>query len=161
MPPSASTSRLGSEDAPPHAARQAWLAVLVEATRDELAPLEALGHTAGIAVLRPAEIGLVMVRGRVGGGGAAFNLGEATVARAAVTLPTGETGIGHVLGRDKDKARLVAIGDALLQSPATHATVEATILAPIAARLAEDKRAARAKAQATKVDFFTMVRGDN
>jgi alpha-D-ribose 1-methylphosphonate 5-triphosphate synthase subunit PhnG len=135
--------------------------VLVEATRDELAPLDALGHAAGITVLRPAEIGLVMVRGRVGGGGAAFNLGEATVTRAAVTLPTGETGIGHVLGRDKDKARLVAIGDALLQSATTHATVEATILAPIAARIADDQRAARAKAQATKVDFFTMVRGDN
>lgn len=143
------------------AARQAWLGVLVEATRDELAALDALGRAHGIAVLRPAEIGLVMVRGRIGGGGAPFNLGEATVARAAVTLPTGEIGVGHVLGRDKEKARLVAIGDALMQSTATRSMIEIDILAPIAERLEADQRAARAKAQATKVDFFTMVRGDN
>ncbi len=63
-----------------------------------------------------AEDGLVMVRGRIGGDGAPFNLGEATVTRAAVRLASGEVGFGYVLGRDREKARLIALCDALLQS---------------------------------------------
>ena len=42
--------------------------------------------------LRTAETGLVMLRGRIGGDGAPFNLGEATVTRAAVRLASGEVG---------------------------------------------------------------------
>src|SRR6266849_2108755 len=65
--------------------------------------------------LREPENGLVMVRGRIGGDGAPFNLGEATVARAAVRLATGEIGFGYVLGRDRTKAGLIAMCDALMQ----------------------------------------------
>ena len=36
--------------------------------------------------LREPENGLVMVRGRIGGDGAPFNLGEATVSRAVIRL---------------------------------------------------------------------------
>ena len=57
-----------------------------------------------------------MVRGRVGGDGAPFNLGEATVSRAAVRLSTGEVGFGYTLGRDGEKAQLIALCDALVQS---------------------------------------------
>ena len=66
--------------------------------------------------LREPENGLVMVRGRVGGDGAPFNLGEATVSRAAVRLSTGEVGFGYTLGRDREKARLIALCDAMVQS---------------------------------------------
>src|SRR5437762_13806386 len=66
--------------------------------------------------LRDPENGLVMVRGRIGGDGAAFNLGEATVSRAAVRLSSGEIGFGYVLGRDKAKARMIALCDALIQT---------------------------------------------
>ena len=66
--------------------------------------------------LREAENGLVMVRGRIGGDGAAFNLGETTVTRAAVRLATGEVGFGYTLGRDREKARMIALCDALVQS---------------------------------------------
>ncbi len=55
--------------------------------------------------LREPENGLVMVRGRIGGDGAPFNLGEATVSRAAVRLATGEVGFGYALGRDRRKAQ--------------------------------------------------------
>src|ERR1700761_1779567 len=75
--------------------------------------------------LREAENGLVMVRGRIGGGGAPFNLGEATVSRAAVRLAGGEVGFGYTLGRDRDKARLIALCDALIQSAAFADDVEA------------------------------------
>src|ERR1700690_3602 len=66
--------------------------------------------------LREPENGLVMVRGRIGGDGAPFNLGEATVSRAAVRLATGEVGFGYTLGRDRGKAGGVGLWRALVQS---------------------------------------------
>src|SRR5690349_4738879 len=81
--------------------------------------------------LRAPENGLVMVRGRIGGDGAPFNLGEATVSRAAVRLASGEVGYGYVLGRDNDKARMIALCDALVQSRDHAATIEAEVVAPL------------------------------
>src|SRR6266699_5257145 len=74
--------------------------------------------------LREPENGLVMVRGRIGGDGAAFNLGEATVSRAAVRLSSGEVGFGYSLGRDRAKARMIALCDALVQSDGFSAVVD-------------------------------------
>lgn len=135
------------------------MATVARATAAELAGLDGIAGE-GVVVLRAPEIGLVMVRGRIGGDGAPFNLGEATVTRAAVSLPGGEVGFGHVLGRDRDKARLAALADALWQAPATRTAVEA-LLAPVRARLDAEAARRRGCAAATKVDFFTMVRGDN
>jgi len=135
------------------------MATVARATVGELAALDAMA--AGSAeMLRAPEIGLVMVRGRIGGDGAPFNLGEATVTRAAVSLPGGEIGFGHVMGRDREKARLAALADALWQAPATREAVEA-LLAPVRTRLDAETATRRERAAATRVDFFTMVRGDN
>ena len=65
-----------------------------------------------------ALAGLVMVRGRIGGGGAPFNAGEATVARCTVKLASGEVGFGHVMGRDEMRAKAIALLDALAQTAA-------------------------------------------
>ena len=109
--------------------------------------------------VRGPETGLVMVRGRAGGGGAPFNLGEASVSRATVRLDSGEIGHGYCLGRDLDKARLIAVFDALFQRD--PAAVEAHVLSPLrAAGTAADTRR-KAETAATRVNFFTMVRGDN
>jgi alpha-D-ribose 1-methylphosphonate 5-triphosphate synthase subunit PhnG len=102
-----------------------------------------------------------MVRGRIGGGGAPFNLGEVTVTRATVRLGSGSVGHAHSLGNDRKKARLAAIFDALSQEEATHRFVEDELLAPIAARIAEAEKVKADETAATRVDFFTMVRGDN
>ena len=59
--------------------------------------------------LRRPETGLVMLRGRAGGTGQAFNLGEASVTRCSVRLSDGQVGTGYVLGRDQRKAELVAV----------------------------------------------------
>jgi alpha-D-ribose 1-methylphosphonate 5-triphosphate synthase subunit PhnG len=109
--------------------------------------------------VRGPETGLVMVRGRAGGGGAPFNLGEASVSRATVRLESGEIGHGYCLGCDLDKARLIAVFDALFQRD--PATVETRILAPLrtGATAADLKR--KQETAATRVNFFTMVRGDN
>jgi alpha-D-ribose 1-methylphosphonate 5-triphosphate synthase subunit PhnG len=142
--------------------RRAAMAVLAESTAaeimqllDQLEPLPAHDD------LRTPENGLVMIRGRIGGDGARFNLGEATVSRAVVRLASGEMGFGYVLGRDRIKARLIALCDALVQARAYASTIETKVIAPLRARL-ETQRDARAKqVAATKVDFFTLVRGED
>ena len=147
-------------DPQPH--RRAAMAVLAQAPAHEIAAgLAALGPAPAHAEVRPAETGLVMVRGRTGGDGAPFNLGEATVTRCAVQLATGEIGFGYVLGRDRDKARLSALCDALWQSSAHRAAVEREVLSPIRARQQERRARGREETAATKVDFFTLVRGED
>src|SRR3954470_12497618 len=110
--------------------------------------------------LRAPENGLVMLRGRIGGDGAPFNLGEATVARAAVRLASGEVGFGYTLGRDGEKARLIALCDALVQSRDFSGAVERDIIAPLREQLMARRKQAAAETAATKVDFYTMVRGE-
>lgn len=141
--------------------RQRAMGLLAKASRAELqAAFDALDDKPAAQPVRGPEMGLVMVRGRIGGGGAPFNLGEATLTRASVRLDDGTVGHGQALGTDGAKARLAAIFDALFQQPARRAEV-AALLDAVAARIAgEDAEKARQTA-ATRVDFFTMVRGED
>ena len=111
--------------------------------------------------LRKPESGLVMVRGRTGGGGAPFNLGEVTMTRCVVRLETGEVGYGNVMGRDAERAELVARFDALAQNERYRRYVDTNLLAPVAARAQRDDEAVRQETAATRVNFFTMVRGED
>ncbi|MEQ1648332.1 MAG: phosphonate C-P lyase system protein PhnG [Hyphomicrobiaceae bacterium] len=108
--------------------------------------------------LKQPECGLVMIRGRIGGDGAAFNVGETTVVRAVVRLKSGATGYGLRLGRDVTAARHAAILDALWQAPETRSEVEATVLVPTRCRLEHSNKAAAAAAASSRVEFFTMAR---
>jgi alpha-D-ribose 1-methylphosphonate 5-triphosphate synthase subunit PhnG len=153
----ASPPGLGGDDV---AARRAVMAMVAKATAFELRAVRDLAPE-GVVDLRPPETGLVMLRGRIGGSGAPFNLGEATVARAAVRLPSGATGFGHVLGRDRLKARNAALVDALWVEGERRDHLDRTILSPLAARLARDAARHTAEVAATRVDFFTLVRGDD
>ena len=155
----ATTSKKGGEAA--MAARREAMAVLAAAPSAELARLAAALPLPSAALLRGPETGLVTVRGRIGGGGAAFNVGEATVTRATVRLETGEVGHAYALGRDKEKARLSAIADALWQDPARRGDVERDLLAPLRAAAREAAAVRRAETEATRVDFFTLVRGED
>ena len=142
------------------AQRKAAMAVLAHSGAVAIA-----GRLAAIALpdhenLREPENGLVMVRGRAGGDGAPFNLGEATVSRAAVRLSTGEVGFGYTLGRDRQKARMIALCDALIQSAEHAGTVETQVLAPLRATIAAEQNRKAAETAATRVDFYTMVRGE-
>jgi alpha-D-ribose 1-methylphosphonate 5-triphosphate synthase subunit PhnG len=142
------------------ALRKAAMRVLVHSDGTEIA-----SRLDAIAVpphedLREPENGLVMVRGRIGGDGAPFNLGEATVSRAAVRLSTGEVGFGYVLGRDRPKARMIALCDALVQSNEFADAVEAKVIAPLRAVMISERNRKAAETAATRVDFYTMVRGE-
>lgn len=143
------------------AARQGLMRLCAEASVTELdAALDALAPLPGVTDLRPAERGLVMLRGRMGGDGNRFNLGEATVTRAAVRLESGEIGFAYQLGRDIDKARKAAVLDALGQRPDGHDAVEAA-MAPVARRLAMEHTTQSRRIAATRVNFFTMTRGED
>jgi alpha-D-ribose 1-methylphosphonate 5-triphosphate synthase subunit PhnG len=101
-----------------------------------------------------------MVRGRIGGDGAAFNLGEATVSRAAVRLASGEIGFGYALGRDRHKAEMIALCDALIQNADHASVIESEVLAPLRAAAASERQRKAEETAATRVDFYTMVRGE-
>ncbi|MGU3495774.1 phosphonate C-P lyase system protein PhnG [Xanthobacteraceae bacterium A53D] len=141
--------------------RQANMRTLAQATAEELkSAVERFRPLPPINDLRAPEVGLAMVRGRMGGDGDAFNTGEATVTRAAVRIEGGATGISYLLGRVPAEARCAAILDALWQDTALRPAVEEA-LAPVRERLAAEGLAAREKTEATKVNFFTMVRGED
>lgn len=137
--------------------RQSWMAVLARASRDEIAQLvgpDIPRHD----ILKAPETGTVMVEGRAGGAGRRFNLGEATVTRCVVRLDDGAMGFSYALGRDSRKARLAAILDARLQTAAPGAALHRAI-DTLAERQGAARDLASRKAAATKVDFFTLVRG--
>nr|WP_163501375.1 phosphonate C-P lyase system protein PhnG [Halomonas socia] len=110
--------------------------------------------------VRGPETGMAMVRGRMGGTGKAFHLGEMTLTRASVALEDGTLGHGWVKGRDHRHAELIALVDACAQHAEWEASLEEGVIAPLAARLAEEHEAQAEVAAATRVDFFTMVRGE-
>jgi alpha-D-ribose 1-methylphosphonate 5-triphosphate synthase subunit PhnG len=140
--------------------RKAAMAVLAHCDAADIArTLDAVALPAH-ENLREAENGLLMVRGRIGGDGAPFNLGEATVSRAAVRLSTGEVGFGYTLGRDQAKARMIALCDALIQTVDHAGAIEAKVLAPLRTRLMSERSRRAAETAATRVDFYTLVRGE-
>lgn len=144
------------------AARRDAMAVLAQARIQEIADgLAAIGEFIEHVDLRAPETGLVMLRGRIGGDGAPFNVGEATVTRCAVQLPSGEVGFSYALGRDRDKARLAALCDALWQSAAHRHGVECHVLSPIRTRIERERVETASRTAATRVDFFTLVRGED
>ena len=107
-------------------------------------------------VLRGPEAGLVMVRGRTGGGGAPFNLGEMTVTRCTVRTEAGFVGHAYVAGRNERQAELAALADALLQDPLRQAALLEDVIEPLAAAQQARRDAVAAKAAATRVQFFAM-----
>ena len=66
-----------------------------------------------------------------------------------------------MLGRDHDKARLAALCDALWQNEASRDRLECEVLAPIRARREAERTRRREEIAASRVDFFTLVRGED
>lgn len=143
-------------------ARSELMRACAEASVAEMeAALQAFADLPAVEDIRPPQTGLVMLRGRMGGNGAAFNLGEATVTRAAVRLSGGEMGIAYLFGRDHLRARLAALCDALGQHALYRETLQRFLVEPVAARLRAEREVQCAETAATRVDFFTMVRGES
>ena len=145
------------------AARQRWMGILAKADPARLRELwAACAAPPGWRFLRRPETGMTMLRGRAGGTGARFNLGEMTVTRCSVRLEDGTGRVGHayVAGGDAGHAEIAALADALLQPPGHRAELTDRLIAPLANEHAAARARAARKAAATKVDFFTVVRGE-
>jgi alpha-D-ribose 1-methylphosphonate 5-triphosphate synthase subunit PhnG len=153
--------RFDSHEAENQPDRKEWMALLSRA------PQEMLERSVGVHLknrhhwLRPPEIGLMMVQGRVGGDGEKFNLGEITVTRCALKLKEdafAHVGVAYVLGRNHQRAKLAAIADALLQDPQQRTLLEASLLMPVREHLKQLEATRQQQAQTTKVDFLTVAR---
>lgn len=134
--------------------RKDWMGLLARAKPARLAAL--FPDLPDHSLLRAPEVGAVMVRGRIGGDGSAFNLGEMTVTRCSLALPDGRVGHAHVQGRDKTHALRAAVLDALLQGGQASEVIATLRAEEVAGRLARAEKAA-----ATRVEFFTLVRGED
>ncbi len=143
-------------------ARQRWMGILARAEAEELdhcwQRLKRSEALPDYQMLRRPEIGLTLLRGRIGGDGPAFNVGEMTVTRCSVRLADSTVGHAWIAGRRLIQAEQAAVIDAILQRTPDHA-----VLAEELARLERAFRQRRLtrskKAAATRVDFFTLVRG--
>lgn len=144
------------------AVRRRVLSVLAKARAADVARAwEQTENKPAYETLRSPQTGLVMVRGRAGGTGEPFNLGEMTVTRASVRLADGQVGHGYVVGRDEGHALGCALFDALAQDPGRQREVLARVVEPLEALLAMRRDREAARVDATRVEFFTMVRGDD
>ena len=86
--------------------RQEWLSLLATSDPQILAVLWAdTGLAPDYVMLRKAEIGSVMVRGRAGSVGKAFNFGEMTVPGRSLCLADGTVGHGWCQGRDRKRLK--------------------------------------------------------
>ena len=147
------------------AKRQSWMATLAKAPLESLESLLGeVGDVPDYGFLRSPETGLTMVRGRAGGVGQVFNLGEMTLTRCVVQLFTDRSepiaGFGYVGGRSHRHAELAALGDGLLQDEDWHEAIWQAVILPLGAIAQEKRTQQQRQTAATKVDFFTMIRGE-
>ncbi|WP_413723902.1 phosphonate C-P lyase system protein PhnG [Sodalis sp. RH16] len=143
-------------------ARQRWMSVLASSPaallRDHWQGLDL--HPAYRAVRAP-EIGLTQLQARMGATGRRFVLGDMTVTRAVVQLDNGTYGYGYIAGRDKAHADLCALIDALMQQTEYRERLQSQLIEPLAARRREQQQLRARAVAASRVDFFTLVRGDS
>lgn len=147
---------------PEIAARRAWMSVLAKAPSDAVADAwAATDPKPDYTVLRGPETGLAMIQARVGGTGRRFSFGEMTLSRCVVQLRDGRSGFGFVAGSDARHAEYAAVFDAMLQDARQRGALEKRVIDPIRDLLDERRRAADARSAATRVEFFTQVRGED
>jgi len=122
---------------------------------------EALGLDPDFTMVRGPDTGLVALRGRIGGGGAPFPFGDATSTRTTVRLGDGRIGHAFLLGRDHARATIAAVVDALCQHNEDAQRIDEELIRPLSAEVNARDRKRQAETAATRVDFFTMVRGED
>ena len=141
--------------------RQEWLSLLAKSQEKDLTELwEIIGLTPNFTWQRRPEIGSVMVQGRMGGTGDAFNVGEVTVTRGSIRLESGEVGHAYTQGRSKKKAEIIAIADALMQTDKAG-MLKQKLLIPLLQKQSNRHQTVVTEAEKTRVDFFTLVRGED
>ena len=140
--------------------RQAWMGILAKSSMTDIErQVKTLGELPKYTFLRQPEIGLAMVRGRAGGTGEVFNLGEMTITRCVVKIENA-TGFGYVGGRSKRHAELAAVCDGLLQEKRWQEIVDIRVIQPLQEIIQQKQAQQQSQTDATTVEFFTMLRGE-
>ncbi|MGE9549745.1 phosphonate C-P lyase system protein PhnG [Erwinia amylovora] len=143
-------------------ARQHWLSVLAHCQpEDLLRHWQSLDLHPQYELLRAPETGLTRLQARMGGTGHRFILGDTTVTRAVVRLHDGTCGYSYVMSRKKDHAERCALMDALLLQARYNELIQQKIITPLAAARQEKLNRRACEVASSRVDFFTLVRGDN
>lgn len=143
-------------------ARRHWMGVLAKSAGTALQQRwQALSLEPEYQFIRKPETGLTMLRGRVGGSGQPFNLGEMTLTRCAVRLASGTLGVSYIAGRNSQHAITAALADALLQENNTQVLLQRELIEPLQAELDAERQQRATQANSTRVDFFTLVRGED
>ena len=126
--------------------------------------LAALPAFPAYTFLRKPEAGMVMLEGRTGNAGRRFNLGEMLVTRCAVRMATAEgdvSGHAYIAGNRPRHAEAAAVLDALMQQPEYSRQIDKELVTPLLAALERAHCGTEAETAGTRVDFFTMVRGED
>ncbi len=141
--------------------RQALLSVLSKASLSDIEKYwKVLSLDVNYHFLKEPEVGMTMVRAKAGGAGQAFNMGEVTVTRSVIQLDTQQMGFGYTLGRNIEKSTLIAVIDECFQIEQWQPLIKAKLLAPLQKILQKSDSEREEKVAGTKVNFFTMVRGE-
>ena len=141
--------------------RKSWMSLLATSSQSDLLNLwEQKKIRVNYIWLRTPEIGSIMAQGRMGVTGDKFNIGEVTITRCSLKLNCGTIGHSYVQGRSKKKAEISALCDALMQTKMSK-EINKNIIIPLEKIKKDNKRKILSKAEATKVDFFTLVRGES
>jgi alpha-D-ribose 1-methylphosphonate 5-triphosphate synthase subunit PhnG len=141
--------------------RKKWMATLACSSLSEVERTwRELSHKPEFHFLRRPETGLIMVRARAGGKGVRFNLGEMVITRCSVRIDSGQVGCAYVMGSSHRHAELAAVFDALMQDRRQNRGIAELAIAPLAAIRRRQEEQKAAAAAATKVDFYTLVRGE-
>ena len=141
--------------------RKFWMSLLATSNQSDLLNLwEQKKIRVNYIWLRTPEIGSIMAQGRMGVTGDKFNIGEVTITRCSLKLNCGTIGHSYVQGRSKKKAEISALCDALMQTKMSK-EINKNIIIPLGKIKKDNKDKILSKAEATKVDFFTLVRGES
>jgi alpha-D-ribose 1-methylphosphonate 5-triphosphate synthase subunit PhnG len=141
--------------------RQKWMQILADADVADLkAGYDRFGKKISFSWLIRPETGMVMVQARADSTGAPFCLGEMTVTRCMVQVLDSIQGYAMVPGSDHEHAELAALLDALLQMPAFHDRLMATLMGDLKARERQKQQALAREIADTTVEFFTLRRGE-
>jgi len=141
--------------------RQEWMAALALADEGRLRDAwDNMAERPDYQVVRGPETGLVMVRARSGNVGERFNLGEMTVTRCSVGLAGGVMGHAFIGGMKPGHACLAAVFDALMQLPERREELRRQLIEPLLRKRREYLIRRCDEVRPSRVDFFTLVRGE-
>ncbi|SHN61572.1 phosphonate C-P lyase system protein PhnG [Desulfovibrio litoralis] len=145
--------------------RQKWMATLSCAELQDLEDaISLLPNTLSYHYLKAPEAGLIMLKAKTGDKSHTFNMGELLVTRCIVSLTWEQqstTGYAFIKGDSQRHAELAAVYDALMQIESFNKILSTKLISPLNLKQKNKKQQMTKEIAETKVDFFTMVRGED